>query len=66
MEEVYALASERVGQKASKSKHHYDIKVRSPILSPGDHVLVRNLGERPQGNTEPTGKIKCILLQASE
>ena len=46
MEEAYALASERVGQKAKESKRHYDIKVHCPILSPGDCVLVRNLGER--------------------
>ena len=46
MEEVYALASERASQKANESKHHYDMKVRCPILSPGDRVLALNLGER--------------------
>ena len=46
MVETYALALERVGQKATNSKHHYDIKVRCSILSPGDRVLVRKLGER--------------------
>ena len=46
MEEAYALASERVGQKANESKRHYDIKVRCRILSPDDRVLVRNLGAR--------------------
>ena len=43
MEKAYALASERVGQKANKSKHHYDLKVCCSILSSGDSVLVRNL-----------------------
>ena len=46
VEEAYALASERVGQKVNKSKDHYDIKVLCSILSPGDHVLVRNLDKR--------------------
>ena len=46
MDEAYALASEGVDQKANKSKYHYDIKVYCSILSPGDCVLVMNLGKR--------------------
>ena len=42
MKQAYALASERAGQKANKSKQ---TKVLCSALSPGDHVLVKNLGE---------------------
>ena len=62
MEEAYALASERVGQKANESKRHYDIKVCCPILSPGDRVLVRNLGEKGgPGKLRAYWEDKCIL-----
>ena len=62
MEEAYALASERVGQKANESKRHYDIKVCCPILSLGDRVLVRNLGEKGGlGKLRAYWEDKCIL-----
>ena len=69
MKVTYALASERVGQKANKSKRYYDIKVHCSVLSPADRVLV--LEERwRKGRTEETQSLlrrsSAYCHQASE
>lgn len=46
MEEAYAIANEHTKKAAEKSKRHYDSKVRSSVLQPGERVLVKNLTPR--------------------
>ena len=46
MKEAYAKASDTAGTNSTRSKRHYDKKVRSTVLQPGDRVLVRNLTPR--------------------
>lgn len=46
MKEAYDLATKRSGLSGARGKKHYDKKANSPVLQPGDRVLVRNLSER--------------------
>ena len=46
MEEAYKLASKKSQESGACSKAYYDRKLRSSVLHPNDHVLVRNLSER--------------------
>ena len=46
MKEAYRIAAEKSGARGHKVKAHYDKKVRSSTLEPGDRVLVKNLSER--------------------
>ncbi|KAI3369564.1 hypothetical protein L3Q82_024377 [Scortum barcoo] len=46
MEEAYAIANKHAQQAAERSKKHYDTKVRSSVLQPGDRVLIKNLTPR--------------------
>ena len=43
MKEAYALAPKRSEAFGLKGKRQYDRRVNSPVLQPGDRVLVRNL-----------------------
>ena len=42
MTEAYGIALKHNQSSAARANHHYDKKVRSIVLSPGDRVLVRN------------------------
>ncbi|KAL4008817.1 hypothetical protein ACER0C_002669 [Sarotherodon galilaeus] len=53
MQEAYDIVRENAKKSADRSKKHYDGKVRSSVLYPGDRVLVRNL--TPRGGT---GKLR--------
>ncbi len=53
MQEAHKIARENVGKAAVRSKKHYDRKLRSTTLYPGNRVLVRNL--TPRGGT---GKLR--------
>lgn len=53
MREAYEIARENVEKAARRSKKHYDKKLRSTTLYPGDRILVRNL--KPRGGT---GKLR--------
>ena len=69
MKVAYALASERVGQKANKSKHYYDIKVHCSVLSPADRVLVFKepwRKERTEETESLLGRSSAYCHQASE
>ena len=44
--EAYELANQKANLSASKAKRHYDRRVRSSALQPGDRVLVRNMTPR--------------------
>ena len=46
MEEAYATANQNAKKAAERSKRHYDKKVRSSVLQPGERVLVKNLTPR--------------------
>lgn len=46
MEEAYEITRENAHKAAVRSKKHYDSKVKSSVLQPGDRVLVRNLTPR--------------------
>lgn len=46
MEEAYEITRENAHKAATRSKRHYDSKVRSSVLQPGARVLVRNLTPR--------------------
>ena len=46
MEEAYEIARENANKAAVRSKRHYDSKVKSSILQPGDRVLIRNMTPR--------------------
>ena len=46
MAEAYELANQKANLSASKAKRHYDRRVRSSALQPGDRVLVRNMTPR--------------------
>ena len=46
MEEAYEITRENARKAAIRSKRHYDSKVKSSVLQPGDRVLVRNLTPR--------------------
>lgn len=46
MEEAYKITRENSQKAALKTKSHYDRKVRSSVLQPGDWVLIRNLTPR--------------------
>lgn len=53
MQEAYDIVRENAKKSTERSKRHYDGKVRSSVLHPGDRVLVRNL--TPRGGT---GKLR--------
>ncbi|XP_030601462.1 uncharacterized protein LOC115791517 [Archocentrus centrarchus] len=53
MQEAHEIVRENAKKAAERSKKHYDGKVRSSVLCPGDRVLVRNL--TPRGGT---GKLR--------
>ncbi|XP_019201938.1 uncharacterized protein LOC109195011 [Oreochromis niloticus] len=46
MQEAYDIVRENAKKSADRSKKHYDGKVRSSVLYPGDRILVRNLTPR--------------------
>lgn len=46
MEQAYSIANENAKKAAEKGKRHYDTKVRSSVLQPGERVLVKNLTPR--------------------
>lgn len=46
MEEACEITRENAHKAAMRSKRHYDSKVKSSVLQPGDRVLVRNLTPR--------------------
>lgn len=46
MWEPYEIAKENIKNVAVRNKRNYEGKVRSPVLHPGDHVLVRYLTTR--------------------
>lgn len=46
MEQAYSIANENAKKAAEKGKRHYDTKVRSSVLQPGERVLVQNLTPR--------------------
>ena len=45
MEEAYKVARRVAGKSSARGKTHYDRRVHSSVLHPGDQVLVRNLSE---------------------
>ncbi|KAJ7991697.1 hypothetical protein DPEC_G00286570 [Dallia pectoralis] len=53
MQEAHEIVQENAKKSAERGKRHYDGKVRSSVLYPGDRVLVRNL--TPRGGT---GKLR--------
>lgn len=53
MQEAYGIVQQNANKSTERSKRHYDVKVRSSVLCPGDRVLVRNL--TPRGGT---GKLR--------
>ncbi|XP_034557826.1 uncharacterized protein LOC117825942 [Notolabrus celidotus] len=53
MQEAYYIVKENAKKSTDRSKRHYDGKVRSSVLHPGDRVLIRNL--TPRGGT---GKLR--------
>ncbi|KAL0199360.1 hypothetical protein M9458_007900, partial [Cirrhinus mrigala] len=50
MRKAYEIARENVEKAAARSKKHYDRKLRSTTLYPGDRALIRNL--TPRGGTD--------------
>ncbi|KAI3362754.1 hypothetical protein L3Q82_001648 [Scortum barcoo] len=46
MEEAYEITRENAHKAATRSKRHYDSKVKSSVLHPGDRVLIRNMTPR--------------------
>lgn len=46
MAEAYEQANQKVNLSASKAKRHYERRVRSSVLQPGNRVLVRNMTPR--------------------
>lgn len=61
MQQTYDIVRENTRKATERSKRNYDGKVRSSILYPGDHVLVRNLTLRGgTGSSATTGKMVCI------
>ncbi len=46
MEEAYKITRENAHKAATRSKRHYDSKVKSSALQPGDRVLIRNMTPR--------------------
>lgn len=46
MQEAYALVQANAKKSTDRSKRHYDAKVNSSVLYPGDRVLIRNLTPR--------------------
>lgn len=46
MEEAYEITRENAHKAAVRSKRHYDSKVKSSVLQPGDRVLIRNMTPR--------------------
>lgn len=53
MEEAYEITRENTHKAAMRSKRHYDSKVKSSVLEPGDRVLIRNMTPR-----DDTGKLR--------
>ncbi|KAJ8012413.1 hypothetical protein DPEC_G00042490 [Dallia pectoralis] len=53
MQEAHEIVQQNAKKSAERGKRHYDGKVRSSVLYPGDRVLVRNL--TPRGGT---GKLR--------
>ncbi|XP_077451230.1 uncharacterized protein LOC144070684 [Stigmatopora argus] len=47
MEEAYTIATVSVRKAAERGKKHYDTKVRSSVLQPGERILIKNL--TPEG-----------------
>ncbi|XP_077450359.1 uncharacterized protein LOC144069114 [Stigmatopora argus] len=47
MEEAYTIATVSVRKAAEQGKKHYDTKVRSSVLQPGERILIKNL--TPEG-----------------
>ena len=45
-QQKYELAHWKANLNASKAKRHYDRRVRSSVLQPGDRALVRNMTPR--------------------
>ncbi|KAK0132040.1 hypothetical protein N1851_033165 [Merluccius polli] len=46
MEEAYEITRENAHKAAVRSKRHYDSKVKSSVLQPGDRVFIRNMTPR--------------------
>jgi len=46
MEEAYEITRENAHKATIRSKRHYDRKVKSSVLQPGDRVLIRNMTPR--------------------
>jgi len=46
MTEAYSQALKSTSHSAQRAKQHYDKRIRSSVLEPGDRVLVRNLTPR--------------------
>ncbi|XP_044211122.1 uncharacterized protein LOC122984617 [Thunnus albacares] len=46
MQEAYDIAGKNMSKSAKRGQRHYNQRVWSSVLEPGDHVLIRNLSER--------------------
>ena len=44
--EAHRIAAEKPGHCAARGRDHYNVKVRSSDLKPGNRVLVKNFPER--------------------
>ncbi|XP_068115048.1 uncharacterized protein [Hyperolius riggenbachi] len=53
MQNAYEIVQENMKKSTERSKKHYDGRIRSSVLCPGDRVLVKNL--TPRGGT---GKLR--------
>ena len=45
-QQKYELAHQKANYEASKARRHYDRRVRSSVLQPGDRALVRYMTQR--------------------